>query len=79
MKEVLTTVNIQVTMRTRWVRHFLGMLKYMEELGNMGSSRVVSLYADGDGDFKPKFTWDYEAALAEPRKDEGGNRMYDAG
>ena len=52
-----TTIKIEVTMRTRWVPHFVGMLKTMQRLGGLGSSRLVGLYADGDGDFRPKFTF----------------------
>ena len=31
------------------------MFKYMQHLGQMGSSRTCSFFADGDGDFRPKF------------------------
>ena len=30
------------------------MFNYWQLLGSMGSSRTVSFYADGDGDFRPK-------------------------
>jgi len=56
------------------------MLRYMEHLGRIGASRRVSLYADGDGDFRPKFKWN--AALsseAKPIDDRRGDRLYDAG
>ena len=53
-----TEFTIKCKMRSRWVPHFLGMLKTMERLGGLGASRVVSMYADGDGDFRPKFEWD---------------------
>lgn len=52
-----TTIKIEVTMRTRWVPHFVGMLKTMQRLGSLGSSRLVGIYADGDGDFRPTFTF----------------------
>ena len=39
------------------------MFKYMEYLGNVGSSRLCSFYADGDGDFRPKVTIDYPEEL----------------
>ena len=48
--------TITVEMQDRWVPHFLGMLQTMQFLGSIGSSRVVGIYADGDGDFRPKFT-----------------------
>lgn len=53
-----TKFVIECEMRTRWVPHFLGMLKMMQYLGNIGSSRNLTFYSDGDGDFRPKFTWD---------------------
>lgn len=72
--------TIEVEMEDRWVPHFLAMLKYMEQLGSLGRSRCVSLYADGDGDFRPKFKWDRTLpSKVEPKLDNNGNRHYDAG
>ena len=36
------------------------MLKWMESCGNLGHSSIVGFYADGDGDFRPKFEFDRE-------------------
>jgi len=67
-------------MKARWVPHFLAMLKYMQFLGNIGSSRKVSLYADGDGDFRPKFKWSPALDCSKkPVQDINGDRLYDAG
>lgn len=75
-----TEFTIKVTMRSRWVPHFLAMLKYMEQLGGLGSTRKVSIYSDGDGDFHPKFEWSDDLPCdAEPVKDDDGHRVYDAG
>lgn len=41
--------TIKCTMKSRWVSHFLSMLKYMQRLGGIGSSREVAIYSDGDG------------------------------
>ena len=72
--------TIEVKMRSRWVPHFLGMLKYMEYLGSIGGSRLVSLYSDGDGDFHPKFKWDSTLPqLALHKKEDDGDRTWDAG
>ena len=72
--------TIECEMKDRWVPHFLGMLKYMQQLGGLGSSRKVTLYSDGDGDFRPKFTWSQELPeTAKPVEDNDGNRFYDAG
>jgi peroxiredoxin len=54
------TFNIKVTMNERWVNDFCSMLKWMESCGNLGHSSVVGFYADGDGDFRPKFEFDRE-------------------
>ena len=71
---------IQCEMKARWVPHFLAMLRYMEQLGNLGGSRRVALYADGDGDFRPKFKWSPAlSSNAKPVDDRRGDRLYDAG
>ena len=54
------TFNIKVTMKERWVNDFCSMLKCMEGFGNAGHSNVIGFYADGDGDFRPKFQIDRE-------------------
>lgn len=72
--------TIDCEMSERWIPHFLAMLKYMQQLGSMGSSRIVSVYVDGDGDFRPKFIWDISLNdMAEPKHDDNGDRLYDAG
>jgi len=75
--------TIECEMEGRWVPHFLAMLFYMEQLGNWGSSREVGIMADGDGDFRPKFTWDekFDNQLLDikPVRDIDGDRLYDAG
>ena len=45
--------NLEITMPRRWVTKFLQMLDCMRWCGNVGASRVVAFYADGDGDFRP--------------------------
>jgi hypothetical protein len=71
---------IECEMKDRWVPHFLSMLKYMQRLGAIGSSREVGMLSDGDGDFRPKFTWEDDLPCeAKPVSDVGGNHIYDAG
>lgn len=41
------------------------MFKYMEMLGNVGSSRMCSFFADGDGSFHPKVSFVYPEELPE--------------
>jgi hypothetical protein len=72
--------TIECEMGVRWVPHFLAMLRYMQKLGGMGSSRKVSFYADGDGDFHPKFKWDDALPSdAKPISSRDGDNYYDAG
>lgn len=75
------TFDVKVTMKRRWVPCFLTMLSYMQQLGSWGSSRTVSLFADGDGDFRPIFTWQkgMVTEFAKPIEDRDGDRTYDAG
>ncbi len=80
MKKDEVTFYVKCTMKSRWIPHFLSMLKYMQHCGNIGMSRKVSFYSDGDGDFRPKFIWpNVLESSADPVEDEGGNRLYDAG
>ena len=75
-----TKFTITVIMKNRWIPHFLSMLKYMQQLGSAGSSRVVSFFADGDGDFHPRFEWDDDLPCdVKPAKEDDGDRFYDAG
>lgn len=73
---------VEVEMKDRWVPAFLGLLRRMESLGRMGSSRETAIYADGDGDFHPVFTIKSDTAMpspAGPIRDNGGNQLFDAG
>ena len=65
--------NIKVTMNERWVNDFCSMLKWMEVCGKIGHSSIVGFYADGDGDFRPKFEidFDYEETKGFWRNDGG--------
>lgn len=73
--------TIKCTMHPRWITHFLSMLKHMEYLGHIGSSREVGIYSDGDGDFHPSFVWRESLLYNEekPVRDKNGNVLYDAG
>lgn len=79
-----TIVNISAEIPDRWVNHFCSMLDMMEHLGNIGSSRVVGIVSDGDGDFRPKFTFGVNHEDVEPHSsniDESPicDILYDAG
>jgi hypothetical protein len=78
MKEQEFTIKCK--MNPRWIPHFLSMLKYMERLGNIGSSRRVSIFSDGDGDFRPKFEFSEDLnSKADPITNNNGDVTYDAG
>jgi hypothetical protein len=73
---MLKEFTIKVKMENRWIPHFLGMLKAMQILGGIGSSRWIKFYADGDGDFRPKFETDIKIEPVEVKigsKQEGWN------
>ena len=53
-------LNIKAFIDERWVNDFCSMLKHMELCGNIGHSSVVAFYANGDGDFRPRFEFDKE-------------------
>lgn len=78
-------LTIEVEMRARWVPYFVDMLTIMEYLGNVGSSRAITFYSDGDGDFRPKFKIDGKPVdtknikTEEILKDHKINYLIDAG
>lgn len=47
--------TVKCKMRADWAVMFMSMLKRMQYLGAIGSSRYLAFYADGDGTFRPKF------------------------
>jgi hypothetical protein len=44
---------------------FIKMFKHMQYLGSIGASRNCTFYADGDGSFHPKVSFDYPIELPE--------------
>ena len=76
MKEEFT---IKVKMEKRWIPVFLAFLKRMQTLGNVGSSRKLTFYSDGDGDFHPKFEWDTEIKPIEIPLEPIKDQLFDAG
>jgi len=50
--------GIFMEMKPRWRQQFLDMLGAMAACGDLGCSRQVRFYADGDGDFRPGFAFD---------------------
>jgi hypothetical protein len=64
-----SSFTVKVTMGDRWVPQFLGLLREMERLGRIGSSRALTFYSDGDGDFHPRFEWDTDVEPVDAVKD----------
>ncbi len=80
MKSEDVEFTIKCKMKARWVPHFCSMLKYMEQLGDLGSSRKISFYSDGDGDFRPKFNMSVPFKRVPPvMGQDSGAHYYDAG
>ena len=75
-------LRIEADIPDRWVPVFLGFLERLRYCGSIGLSRKTTIYADGDGDFRPKFKIEAEDELPEPAKpieDISGNQLFDAG
>ena len=47
--------TIEVTINERWVDVFCSFLKHLETNGKVGHSEYVTIFADGDGDFRSEF------------------------
>lgn len=74
------TFTVTCTMHLRWAKQFLGMLEHMHYLGSVGSSRDVTFFSDGDGDYRPKFLANINLEPALPLEtDRSGNTFFDAG
>ena len=72
--------TIECEMPERWVNDFCSFLKHLECNGKIGHSALVGFYADGDGDFRPKFNISTEYSNTSGRKTEWTpEAMYDAG
>lgn len=65
MKDI--TFTITATMPEDWADYFCSFLKRMETDGKRGHSETIGFYADGDGDFRPKFEIDHEYKHVNPR------------
>lgn len=75
------TITIKATMEERWVNEFCSFLEYIESCGRRGHSAAVGFYADGDGDFHPKFEVDteYEIVKSLDGEDIPIEVLFDAG
>lgn len=77
------TFTITCKMRKRWAPHFVSMLLRMQFYGWLGMSRVISIFSDGDGDFRPEFDISTpngeKIPEVEPREEKDGDCFYDPG
>lgn len=76
------TITIECAMEERWIPSFCAMLKWMQRNGEIGHSEYVGIYSDGDGDFRPNFTWFEKINLNDTIKvsnPSGQMVMFDAG
>lgn len=86
MSADIVEFNVKCTMRADWAATFISMLKRMQYLGAIGSSRYMAFYADGDGTFRPKFDFDVDvpdgaehAKFYTPDRPIKVEALYDAG
>lgn len=49
MSADIVEFTVKCTMRADWAATFISMLRRMQYLGAIGSSRYMAFYADGDG------------------------------
>jgi len=73
MKEI----TIKAHVPDEWVDSFCSMLKEMEDLGKIGSSRNVIIFSDGDGDFRPEFDISVPFKRLKPFTNQNDDRMFD--
>lgn len=76
------TFTVECTMNERWIPCFMSFLKKIEHNGAVGHSGMVAIFADGDGDFRPKFVTNEKYHIIAPRTDRFYNKppefVYDA-
>lgn len=65
-EDEIVEFDVHCKMNRAWANEFMSFLKQLEKLGELGSSRTVALYADGDGDFRPHFDTKLDFTPREP-------------
>jgi hypothetical protein len=82
------TVNLTVSMKVTIPQALAlkAMFEYWNQLSNLGSSREVAFYVDGDGNFHPQCKVTTDVELPEltdelkklpVKRDNNGSRLYD--
>ena len=59
-EDEIVEFDVHCKMNRAWANEFMSMLKLMQSFGELGTSRHIDIYSDGDGDFRPKFEIDRE-------------------
>lgn len=78
-EDEIVEFDIHCKMNRSWANEFLSLLKAMQACGALGISRRLAIYADGDGDFRPKFTTDYSYTERQPISVASDMELFDAG
>ena len=73
--------KIKAEIDERWVDDFCTFLEVLEGNGDVGHSSLIGFYADGDGDFRPKFKIKTNYAITKPKNkiNKECEQIYDAG
>lgn len=81
-EEQIVEFDLHCKMNKAWANEFLSMLTSMEAAGQIGESRYIGMFADGDGDFRPEFTTSFDWEAREPVSTDRPikiDRLFDAG
>ena len=78
-QDEIVEFDVHCKMNKAWANEFLSMLKAMQSCGALGVSRRVAIYSDGDGDFRPQFTTDYDYTNKQPYNAGADLDIFDAG
>ena len=73
--------KIKAEIDERWVDDFCTFLYELEHNGEIGHSSLIGFYADGDGDFQPKFKIKTNHNFTKPKNKirKEAEKIYDAG
>lgn len=50
----MVKVKLEFTVSKRWLKKIIALLSCLKYCGDVGTSRTIGFYADGDGDFRIK-------------------------
>lgn len=76
-EDEIVEFDVHCKMNRAWANEFMSMLKLMQSFGELGTSRHIDIYSDGD--FRPKFDTDFKYTKREPYESSVGDFIFDAG